>query len=209
MKNRKMVYVLTGILIGAFLFGALPAIGASITAVLSSQPVTVDGKSVQVTVYNIDGSNYFRLRDLAEILDVGVWFDEGANTVRIESDRKYDSNYTGPAAADSGAPASTPAPSIPAESTPAVTEGTITITDYYDAGGKFSALGQALSADSSGDKSLTVKKDEIVIVGDNAYKVTADSLVLSFYTQPSRNELIKWWTEYMNDWLASGKVVSN
>ena len=48
-----------------------------------------------MTANYIDGSNYFKLRDMATILDVRVWFDTAANTVRIEPDRKYDPNCNG------------------------------------------------------------------------------------------------------------------
>ena len=196
MKKLGIFYFLTGIIIGAFLFSVAPAIAANVTAVLSSQPVTVNGKPVPVTAYNIDGSNYFKLRDMAEILDVGVWFDAAADTVRIEPDRKYDPNYAGPSSATS-----------PSSTTETKTEGDYRITDYYSADGKFSALGQALPSDSSGDKALTVRNGDVIVVGDKQYKVTADSLTLPFYTQPSIDQVVVWWTDYLNDWRDSGKVI--
>ena len=91
---------------------------------------------------------------------------------------------------------------------PAVPDGAIVITDYYDAGGKYSALGQALPADSDGEKSLTAKNGDIIIVGDKQYKVTADSITMPFYTQPTRDQLLTWWLDYMNDWVAAGKVTA-
>ena len=188
MKKHGFLYLSTGIVIGALLFGAVPAIAAGVAAVLSSQPVTVDGKPVRITAYNIDGSNYFKLRDIAAVLDVGVWFDAAENTVRIEPGKKYDPNYTGPGSD---------------EKTGAVYK----ITDYYNAEGKFSALGQALPFDSAdGERALTVKSGDTVVVGDKRYKVTAESLTLNFYTQPSQDKVIVWWTDYMNDWKESGKV---
>ena len=200
MKKHAFLYLMTGILIGALLFGALPAIGAGVTAILSSQQVTVNGKAAKVTVYSIEGSNYFKLRDFAAIVDVGVWFDAPNNTVRIETDKKYDPAYTGPSPAPAQAPAQT-APTEPKA------ESAIKILDYYDSSGKFSSLGQALPSDTkTGDKVLTVRKGDTVVVGDKQYKVTADTIDLSFYTQPSTDKVIIWWTDYMKDWLEGGKV---
>ena len=199
MKKNGISRFLTGILVGALLFGAVPVIAESVSASLSKQAVTVSGKPVQVTAYNINGSNYFKIRDLAALLDVGVWFDEPANTVRIEPDKKYDPDYKGPGAA----PGTTPNTVVKAETV-------YKITDYYKEDGKFSALGAALPTDSkSGDKVLTVKNGDIIIVGDKQYKVTADSLMLPLYTQPSLDKVIVWWTDYMNDWKDSGKIVVN
>ena len=196
MKKQGVWTCLAGMLIGACLFYAVPVLAANVAAVLSTQPVTVDGKPVQVTAYNIDGSNYFKLRDMAEILDVGVWYDAAENTVRIEPERKYDPNYNGPS--------NSTAPAAPAA--PAAAAGTYQITDYYGPDGKLSALGQALPLDSDGSNALTVKNGEVVAVGDKQYQVTTDSLTLPFYTQPSLDQVIIWWTDYLNDWQASGKV---
>ena len=199
MKKHGISRFLTGVLVGALLFGAVPVIAESVVAKLSTQPVTVDGKPVQVTAYNINGSNYFKIRDLAALLDVGVWFDTAANTVRIEPDKKYDPNYNGPGVEVK--------PEVKPDVKP---EAVIKITDYYNQDGKFSALGAALPADSkSGDKVLTVKNGDIIIVGDKQYKVTADSLAFELYTQPSIDKVIVWWTDYMNDWKDSGKIVVN
>ena len=45
---------------------AVPAFAA--TVVLSPQNLTVDGQAVHCDKYNIDGSNYFKLRDIAKLL---------------------------------------------------------------------------------------------------------------------------------------------
>ena len=64
-------------------------------AVLSPQKLTVDGKAVDCEKYNIGGSNYFKLRDLASLLSgtgsqFGVDFDEAAATVRITTGAAYE-----------------------------------------------------------------------------------------------------------------------
>jgi hypothetical protein len=36
--------------------------------------------------------------------------------------------------------------------------------------------------------------------------VTAESLTLSFYTQPSLAEVIQWWTDYVEIWEEGGII---
>ena len=61
---------------------------------LSSQTLKVNGQTVRCGAYNIDGSNYFKLRDLAMLLtDTGsrfaVEYDEAAHAVRVATGRAY------------------------------------------------------------------------------------------------------------------------
>ena len=66
------------------------AMAAKPKAVLSAQKFTVDGITVDCEKYNIDGSNYFKLRDLAYVLNgtatqFSVGFDAESRTVSIEN----------------------------------------------------------------------------------------------------------------------------
>ena len=186
MIKHGFLHFLTGIIVGVLFFSAVPAIAAGVTAVLSSQPVTLNGKPVKITAYNIDGSNYFKLRDIAAVLDIGVWYDASVNTVRLEPDKKYDPDYTG--------------------SSGEIKKGGIyQITDYY-ADGKFSALGLSLPIGDTGERTLTVKNGDVLIVGETKYQVTAESIPLSFYTQPSHDKVIVWWKDYLDSLSDSGKV---
>lgn len=68
-------------------------------AVLSPQKLEVDGKNVDCEKYNIDGSNYFKLRDLAYVLNgtgsqFAVGFDAATSTVTITTGAAYTSNGT-------------------------------------------------------------------------------------------------------------------
>ena len=49
----------------------------------SDQQVTLDGVAVSPTAYNIDGNNYFMLRDLASLLGFAVDYNEAERTVDI------------------------------------------------------------------------------------------------------------------------------
>ena len=66
----------------------------TVNAVKSSQKVSVDGKTVEIDAYNIDGSNYFKLRDVAVILsgtekEFDVGFDKKENLITIEPGKAY------------------------------------------------------------------------------------------------------------------------
>ncbi len=71
---------------------ASPAFAFS--AQLSAQNLSVNGNTVQCEKYNIDGSNYFKLRDLAQLLNgTGSQFDVGwdaaAGVVSITTNHAY------------------------------------------------------------------------------------------------------------------------
>jgi hypothetical protein len=57
----------------------------SATAVPSSQKLIVDGRKVELRPYNIDGNNFFRLRDLGDILNFAVDYNATINCVIITS----------------------------------------------------------------------------------------------------------------------------
>ncbi|MBR2666819.1 MAG: hypothetical protein IKD96_01500 [Oscillospiraceae bacterium] len=76
------------------LCAALPVFASAATTVLSPQKLTVDGKSITCEKYNIDGSNYFKLRDLAYLLNgtaaqFSVSWDETTGTVGILTGGAY------------------------------------------------------------------------------------------------------------------------
>lgn len=71
----------------------------AVKAVLSPQKLTVDGKDIECEKYNIDGSNYFKLRDLAQLLNgtesqFAVGYDEATSTVTITTGKAYVSTGT-------------------------------------------------------------------------------------------------------------------
>ncbi len=64
------------------------------SAVSSAQKLTVDGKNIDCEKYNIDGSNYFKLRDLAQLLNgtatqFDVGWDATKGVVSITTDHAY------------------------------------------------------------------------------------------------------------------------
>ena len=85
-------------LILALLLSLLLALAVPASAVnhveRSAQSLTVDGKTVACDKYNIDGSNYFKLRDMAQLLNgtgsqFDVGWDEAKKLVSITTNHAY------------------------------------------------------------------------------------------------------------------------
>jgi hypothetical protein len=55
--------------------------------VTTSQHLVVDGKTVEFHAYNIGGSNYVRIRDIAIILGLDVQYDDATGTVKIITEK--------------------------------------------------------------------------------------------------------------------------
>lgn len=66
-----------------------PGDGKNKIAVLSSQGIDMDGYQIQMKAYNINGNNFFRLRDIATFLNFGVTWDENTQTVAIDTSTDY------------------------------------------------------------------------------------------------------------------------
>lgn len=53
------------------------AVAAGITAQPAWSPIYVDGRQVEMTAYNIAGSNYVKLRDIGKAVGFNVYWDDG------------------------------------------------------------------------------------------------------------------------------------
>ena len=91
-KFGRYLYILIGFILGAAICGGTIATAASITATLTEDKVFVNGAEVNVEVYKINGSNYFKLRDIAGAVDFSVVYDSGEQRVLIDPSRLYDPN---------------------------------------------------------------------------------------------------------------------
>ena len=93
-RKREAIFAGIGVLAGLALSGPAAQAATSITATLSSQPIYVDGQSVTMTAYHIDGNNYVRLRDIGRAVDFGVIYDAATNSVYIDSAKPYQEEAT-------------------------------------------------------------------------------------------------------------------
>lgn len=55
------------------------------SAYLSKSEIYLDGNKIEVTAYNIDNSNYFKLRDIAEHMDFNVLWDSTSGSIVIDT----------------------------------------------------------------------------------------------------------------------------
>ena len=69
---------------GALLFGGISAISADIIAKLSTQQIYVGEKKAEITAYSINDNNYVKLRDIGEVLNFSVEYDEITDSVYID-----------------------------------------------------------------------------------------------------------------------------
>lgn len=61
------------------------------SAELSSHSVYLDGSKINLTAYNIDGYNYFKLRDVANEINFGVGWDGLTSAITIDTSVAYSS----------------------------------------------------------------------------------------------------------------------
>jgi hypothetical protein len=63
--------------------------GTAKVATPTTSKIYKDGKEISLTAYNINGNNYFKLRDIAKAFDIGVTWDGATNTVVIDTSISY------------------------------------------------------------------------------------------------------------------------
>ena len=89
--RRDVAGFAVGLLCGGVIFGGVGIASGVIATPLteSSQKVTLDGQAVSLEGYNINGNNYFKLRDLGKAMDFGVTWNNDSRTVEIDSSTGY------------------------------------------------------------------------------------------------------------------------
>ena len=63
--------------------------GITKTATMSGSPIYVDSVQQNLTAYTINGSNYFMLRDVCELFDIGVNWNSEISTIGIDTSIGY------------------------------------------------------------------------------------------------------------------------
>ena len=62
------------------------------TPIPTNSRVFLDGIELQLTAYNIEDNNYFKLRDIGEAIDIGVTWDGPNNRIIVDTAQWYDPN---------------------------------------------------------------------------------------------------------------------
>jgi len=81
--RKFIVGIITGIIIMSMCMAAEQVI------IKTKHKIFVNGNQVEFEAYNIDGYNYFRLKDLGKSLDFSVWWDELEQKVLIDTTKPY------------------------------------------------------------------------------------------------------------------------
>ena len=69
--------------------GAGNILARSNIAIPTTPTIYLDGVEISLTAYNIDGANYFKLRDLGRTLGFGVDWDGSQNIIIIDTSKTY------------------------------------------------------------------------------------------------------------------------
>ena len=93
MKKSLSILKLFILLLSAVVL-AVPASAAAPSVALSQQNLVVNGQPIDCEKYNIGGSNYFKLRDIAYLLNGGgsefeITWDKATSSVAIETQKHY------------------------------------------------------------------------------------------------------------------------
>lgn len=73
---------------------ALTTTASAVSVKSGTTKVMLDSKQLQAESYEIEGYNYFKLRDLLSALDIGVTFDAATNTAVIDPSAHYKASKT-------------------------------------------------------------------------------------------------------------------
>ena len=98
MNRRKEIALVTaGILAGIAVSGPAAQAAAGLMANLSNQQFYLDDQKIALQAYEINDSNYVKLRDIGQALDFSVTYDAATNTVTLSPDKPYETEVTKPA----------------------------------------------------------------------------------------------------------------
>ena len=90
-QRRYLLAVIAAILVLTTVsFGARAVFFEGIGEVIPSpQSIYINGEKTALSAYLINNNNYFRLRDIAQALDIGIDWDAAANSVYIDASKPY------------------------------------------------------------------------------------------------------------------------
>lgn len=63
--------------------------GSAKSIVSSNAKILKDGEMISLKAYTIGGNNYFKLRDVAKVFNIGITYDNETKTVGIETESDY------------------------------------------------------------------------------------------------------------------------
>ena len=85
--KKTIAAMIAGAVFGSSLLGGAYAVVETVNAQRSTNAIYIDGQQVKLEAYNINGSNYVKLRDIGKAVGFEVYWDGSA--VQIDSDAPY------------------------------------------------------------------------------------------------------------------------
>ena len=85
----KHANFLTGLVVGALVFGGTSAYAAGILAEYSTNHIFVDGQEVRIEAYAIHDNNYMKLRDIGKAVGFNIYWNAEDGSVQIETNKPY------------------------------------------------------------------------------------------------------------------------
>jgi len=110
---KSKVSFILGFVLGAFIFGGAAALAAGVIANPTTSKVFVNGAEIRAEAYNINGSNYFKLRDIGQAMDFAVTWDGANDRILIDSRLPYGFDVPLPDRNAGNNGTATPTPSAP------------------------------------------------------------------------------------------------
>lgn len=190
--------------------------GTAQTAARPSSKICVDGGEVSMAAYNIGGNNYFKLRDVMQVFDIGVGYDSASGTATLDTASGYTLGDYEQARLEAAIAAAVKAGQDPYQQKPLYKEpfvrfDNIPTTHVYEVGASFERAGfKVMYVDIYGK--CTDISDEIVLKINNTtigegyvFKETGDKKVDCYYKGENLNNFIVTVIESVDDYLADGE----
>ena len=163
---KKLGYLLTGVILGATLFGGAQAAADGILAQRSSVPFFLNGTPVEVEAYLIHNNHFFMLRDIAKLVDFGVTWNAESGTVSIDTMTGYDGAYKAPDTTDKQAePTASETPTAYHEQANAAVFDGVYTEEAYDALRECILKGGDSTAVAMSEKTRTAMQNVTAAVG--------------------------------------------
>ena len=86
---KKILHLLVGLALGFALGSPVAQAIEGILAQRCTSPVLLNGAPVEIEAYTINGHNYVKLRDIAQLVDFGVFWNGESRTVSIDTALGY------------------------------------------------------------------------------------------------------------------------
>ena len=124
---KKILYLFIGLALGFALSSPTAQAVEGILAQRCTSPTLLNGAPVEIEAYNINGHNYFKLRDIGKAVGFNAYWNAEDGTVQIETNRPYTGEA--PAKVETDKPVSQPEVTAPAADVDAMKQDVVNRTN--------------------------------------------------------------------------------